>query len=57
MIRRVSKRVDDVVSDVVDMEQRLMREVRQPVFEAAASISGLMKGVQAFASYFMKRKQ
>ncbi len=54
---RATDKLNEVIVDVVDFEKKISKELKEPVFEAAASIAGLLKGIQTFVTYFVKSKK
>jgi len=54
---KATERINEVVADVADFERRISKEIKEPAFEAVASIAGLLSGIQTFLTYFVKRKK
>ena len=54
---RVSRKVNHTVNDITDFEQKISAELKKPVFEAIATLAGLLKGSQTFLTYFIKSKK
>ena len=51
-----TEKINGVVSDVAEFEKKISNEIKEPALEAAASIAGLLQGLQTFFAYFVKRK-
>jgi uncharacterized protein YoxC len=53
---QATNKIGAVVSDVAEFEQKISKEIKEPALEAAASITGLLQGLQTFLTYFVKKK-
>jgi uncharacterized protein YoxC len=51
------EKLKGAVGDIVELEQRVSKEIKEPILEAAATIAGVLKGLQAFMAVLMKRKK
>jgi len=49
-------KINAVVSDVAEFEKKISNEIKEPAMEAAATIAGLLQGLQTFLTFFAKRK-
>lgn len=54
---RAAENLNDVVSDVSDFEKKISKQLKEPAFEAAASLAGLLQGIHTFVTYFVKKKK
>ena len=45
------------VGNIVEIEQKITNEVKEPLLEAAAAIAGLLKGLQTFLAVLLKKKK
>jgi predicted PurR-regulated permease PerM len=45
------------VGDIVEFEQRISSEIKEPVLEAAATLAGLLRGLQTFMTVLAKKKK
>jgi len=52
-----TEKLHTFVSDVAEFEKKISNEIKEPALEAAASIAGLLQGIQTFVTYFVKRKK
>jgi len=52
-----TERLNGVVDDVADFEYKISKELKEPAFEAIASIAGLLTGIQTFVTYFIKKNK
>jgi uncharacterized protein YoxC len=51
-----TEKISTVVSDIAEFENKISQEIKEPAMEAAASIAGLLQGLQTFLTYFVKKK-
>lgn len=54
---RATKKVNHVVGDIVEFEQKISDEIREPALEAFATLAGLFRGLQTFLTYFIRKKK
>jgi predicted PurR-regulated permease PerM len=53
-----SERLHAAVGDIVEFEQKISKQIKEPVLEATTTIAAIIRALQAFLSYFLqKRKQ
>jgi len=53
---KASERISGAVGDIVEIEQKISNEIKQPVIEVAATLAGILKGLQTFITYFIRKK-
>ena len=56
-ITAVSEKLNGVVADIVEIEQQISKEIKAPILEAAATFGGIIKGLQTFMTFFLKKKK
>ena len=54
---RASRRIDHAVDDVIDIQQRISDELKEPALDTIATLAGMFKGLQTFVTYFVKKKR
>ena len=54
---RATRKINHAVDDVVDVQQKISDELKEPALDVIATLAGVFKGVQTFFSYFVKRKK
>jgi len=54
---RATRRIDHAVDDVVDIQQRISDELKEPALDTIATLAGVVKGLQTFVAYFIKKKK
>ena len=54
---RATRRIDHAVDDVVDIQQRISDELKEPALDTIATLAGVFKGLQTFVTYFVKKKR
>jgi uncharacterized protein YoxC len=54
---RASGRIDHAVNDVIDIQQRISDELKEPALDTIATLAGVFKGLQTFVTYFVKKKR
>jgi uncharacterized protein YoxC len=52
-----TEKLNTVISDVAEFEKKISNEIKEPALEVAASIAGLLQGIQTFVAYFINRKK
>ena len=52
---RASQRIHDAVDDIAAIERKVAREIKEPLIQAAASMGGFLKALQAFMRFFIKK--
>ena len=52
---RAGEKLGDAVEDLVEIERKISKEVKQPLLETAGTIAGILRGAQAFFTYFIKK--
>jgi predicted PurR-regulated permease PerM len=52
---RASQRIHDAVDDIAAIERKVTREIKEPLLQAAASMGGFLKALQAFMTFFVKK--
>ena len=53
---RTTRRIDHAVDDVVEIQQKISDEIREPALDTIATLAGIFKGLQTFVTYFVKKK-
>jgi ABC-type transporter Mla subunit MlaD len=56
-VSSAGEKLESAVGDIVEIEQKISKEIKEPVFEAAATLAGLLKGLQAFITVLLKKKK
>ena len=51
------EKLQGVVGDIVEIEQRVTKEIKEPLLEAAATFAGLLNGLQTFLAVLLKKKK
>ena len=51
-----SGKLNNAVGDIVEFEQKISKEIKQPVLDAATTIAAVMRGLQAFLAYFVQKR-
>jgi len=54
---RATRKINGVVGDIVEFEQRLSGEIKQPALEFFATMGGILSGLQTFFTYFVRRRK
>jgi uncharacterized protein YoxC len=54
---RASRKLNHAVDDIVEVQQKISDELKEPALDAIATLSGLIKGLQTFVTYFMKKRK
>lgn len=54
---RVTKKINGVIGDIAEFEQKLSGEIKQPVLDLFATVGGLFNGIQTFFTYFLRQKK
>ena len=54
---KTGEQLQGVVEDIVAIEQRVTKEIKEPLLEAAATFAGLLKGLQTFVAVLLKKKK
>jgi uncharacterized protein YoxC len=54
---RATRKVNNVVGDIAEFEQKISGEIKQPALQAVATISGILNGIQSFFNYFIRKKK
>jgi uncharacterized protein YoxC len=54
---RAIRRIDHAVDDVIDIQQRISDELKEPALDTIATLAGMFKGLQTFVTYFVKKKR
>lgn len=54
---RATRRINHVVGDVVEIQQKISDELKEPALEAIATLAGLFKGLQTFITYFISKRK
>ena len=52
-----SEKLQNTVGDIVEFEQKISSQIKQPVLEATATIAAIIRGLQAFLSYFVQKRK
>jgi predicted PurR-regulated permease PerM len=53
---RASRRINHAVDDVVEIQQKISNELKEPALDTIATIAGMFKGLQTFLTYFVKKR-
>lgn len=54
---RATRRIDHAVDDVVEIQQKISDELKEPTLDMIATLSGVFKGLQTFVTYFVKKRR
>jgi uncharacterized protein YoxC len=54
---RATRKINHAVDDVVDVQQKISDELKEPALDAIATLSGLVRGVHTFITYFIKKNK
>ena len=54
---RATRKINHAVDDVVDVQQKISDELKEPALDAIATLTGVFKGVQTFVTYFVKKRK
>jgi len=54
---RATRKINHAVDDVVDVQQKISDELKEPALDTIATLAGVFKGVQTFVTYFMKKRK
>jgi uncharacterized protein YoxC len=54
---RATRKINHAVDDVVDVQQKISDELKEPALDAIATLAGVFRGVQTFVTYFVKKKK
>jgi uncharacterized protein YoxC len=54
---RATRTINHAVEDVVEVQQKISDELKEPALDTIATLAGLLKGVQTFVTYFIKKKR
>ena len=54
---RTTRRIDNAVDDVLDIQQKISDELKEPAIDTIATLAGVFKGLQTFVTYFVKKKR
>jgi len=54
---RTTRKINNAVGDVMDVQQKISDELKEPALDTIATLAGLFKGVQTFVTYFMKKRK
>jgi uncharacterized protein YoxC len=49
-------KLNGAVDDIVEFEQKLSSELKEPALEAVATLVGVLKGLQTFMTFIIKKK-
>lgn len=53
---RATRSIDGAVGDVIEIQQKISEELKEPALETIATLAGLFKGLQTFLTYFVRKK-
>lgn len=54
---RATRRINHAVDDVLEIQQKISDELKEPALDMIATLSGVFKGLQTFVTYFVKMKK
>ena len=52
-----SEKLHNAVGDIVEFEQKISKQIKQPVLEATASIAAIIHGLQSLLNYFLQKRK
>ena len=52
-----SEKLNNTIGDIVEFEQKISKEIKQPVIDATATIAAVIRGLQAFVTYFVQNRK
>ncbi len=50
-----SEKISDTIGDIAELEQKMSREIKRPLLEAAATLGGFLQGIQAFLNLVSRK--
>jgi predicted PurR-regulated permease PerM len=56
-VSTAGEQLKGAVGDIVEIEQKISKEIKEPVFEAVATLAGLLNGMQTFLTVLLKKKK
>ncbi len=54
---RASRTLTGVVDNIAEFEQKVSDEIKEPALEVVATLGGLFSGIQAFLTYFIRKRK
>jgi predicted PurR-regulated permease PerM len=54
---RATRRIDHAIDDVVEIQQKISDELKEPALDTIATLAGVFKGLQTFVTYFVKKRK
>ena len=51
-----TKNIGKTIENLSEMEQTISKEIKKPLLDTAAALGGFLQAIQAFVSYFVKKK-
>jgi predicted PurR-regulated permease PerM len=54
---RTTRGIDHAVGDVLEIQQKISDELKAPALDTIATLAGMLKGLQTFMTYFIKRQK
>ena len=52
-----SEKLNNAVGDIVEFEQKISNQIKQPILDATTTIAAVMRGLQAFLAYFIQKRK
>lgn len=53
---RATRSINGAVDDVIEIQQKISDELKEPALETIATLAGLFRGLQTFLTYFVRKK-